>query len=142
MVEKRKRVPPELRAPGNYDTDEASREADTQVEGPSLTVQSQAAETDINLIVKRFGVTGELPMNRRVPLNLAYYENVDYRECLDAVRNAERAFGDLPATIRERFHNDPGALVQFMNDASNLDEARALGILPPAAPQEPSGAPG
>lgn len=50
-----------LRAPGNYDQDAASKEAQLICKEPTLTQQHQAGETDINLIVKRYLQTGSRP---------------------------------------------------------------------------------
>lgn len=130
-----------VRTPFNYDVDKVSLETGTITEGPSLTVQADAEEADINTIVRRFGITGELPLNRRVPLNIDFSEgNVDYRECLDAVKNAEASFATLPADIRKRFDNDPAKLVDFALDPKNFEELKTLGVAPKAA-EPPKGEP-
>ncbi|UDN67702.1 internal scaffolding protein [robinz microvirus RP_97] len=103
---------------------------------PSLTVQSQKEEADINVIVSRFGVTGVLPQ-RLDRLNIAAFEGIfDYQTAMNAVVAADRAFLQVPADIRARFSNDPQKFVSFVTDPANLDELRRL-KLAPAAPVEP-----
>lgn len=87
---------------------------------PSLTKQSFAEEVDINNIVKRFVQTGEIPYQER--LSAGQYLDVstveDYQTALEIVREADAAFSDLPATLRERFKNDPAKLLEFVEGAS------------------------
>jgi len=59
-----------VRSPYNYDMAKASVESGLACEDASRAVQSQREDADINVIVKRFGLTGQLPQNVRVPLNL------------------------------------------------------------------------
>ena len=40
-------------------------------------------------------------------------------------------FMELDAKQRERFENDPGKFVEFVQDDKNLDEAEELGFLDP-----------
>lgn len=120
-----------LRTPYNYDTLAASRESgvDASVE-PSLTHQSFAEEADINTIVKRFGLTGELPSNVRMPEFADFTEVHDFKTAMDAVARSREAFEAMPADVRARFGNDPAAFVDFCTDSSNLEEARKLGLVP------------
>lgn len=115
--------------PFNYDTDEASEESGLDCKDPSLALQSQAEEADINTIVRRFGLTGQLPVGLRVP-KFADFEGIfDFQTAMNVVRTAEEAFMQLPATVRSRFHNDPQELVAFVSDAANRAEAEKLGLL-------------
>lgn len=128
-----------LRGPRNYDRDAASAACALDLSGEkSLTVQSARKECDINEIVRRFGVTGELPVSRRVPLDVGFYDLVDFRSCLDAVRRAEQSFESMPANVRSRFDNDPGKLVDFVMDDKNRAEAEKLGLVRPAPAPAPS----
>ena len=56
-----------LRSPYNYDMDEASDLSGLRCEDESLAIQSARDETDINTIVRRFGLTGELPGDFDMP---------------------------------------------------------------------------
>lgn len=103
------------------------------------TVQSSKEEADINTIVERFGVTGQLPQNVRTPLEGDFTNAIDFRTAMDAVISAQRSFDAMPANVRKRFGNDPGEFVDFSTarDPSgklvNLDEMRKLGL---AVPEE------
>lgn len=106
-------------------------------EDPSLAVQSQKDEADINVIVKNFGVTGSV----NAPIVLPSYGDFDgvddYRTALEAVKAAQESFLAVPAHIRDRFHNDPQAFLEFVENPKNLPELRSLGLANP----EPAPAP-
>lgn len=118
-----------VRNPFNYDVDEVSRETGLRCLAKSLTVQSQAEEADINVIVKRFGITGRLPDPVSIP-SFGDFEGVsDFRSALHITMDAEAAFMKMPAGLRKRFANDPAIFLDFFNDPSNLDEAVKLGLV-------------
>lgn len=104
----------------------------------SLAVQSQKDEADINTIVRNFGVTGTV----NVPIVLPSYGDFegidDYRSALEAVKAAQESFAALPSSLRERFHNDPGAFVEFCENPKNLPELRQLGLANPEPTPETS----
>lgn len=126
-----------LRAPGNYDVDQASRDTslamvfDTGEIDVGLTQQEFKDECDINEIVRRFGLTGSLPEVVNVPRSGDFTGVVDFQTALNAVRKAEEGFMALPADLRARFGNDPQRLMAFMDDGNNLEEARKLGLVNP-----------
>ena len=118
-----------LRTGNNYDMDAVSRETGLTCKDPSLTQQQFAEEANINTIVERFGLTGELPNNVRMPAFADFEESVDYQTSLNAIIEAQRAFATMPASIRERFGNDPGAFVDFCGDEKNRPEAERVGLV-------------
>lgn len=120
-----------LRSANNYDRVKASKDTAPAVGGPSLTQQSGKDDADINVIVKRFGVTGVLPQNVRTPLNIDFDGIFDYRTALDTMRAADAAFMQMPADVRTRFGNDAGLFVDFCSDPANLEECRKLGLALP-----------
>jgi len=126
-----------LRTPYNYDTMEASDASALLCEDPSLAQQHARDECDINTIVRRFGLTGELPSNVRTPQYGDFLDAADYHTSLNAVRAADAAFMQLPADIRTRFNNDAGAFVDFVSDDSNRAEAEKLGLVPSGSSSEP-----
>jgi len=136
---------PFLRAFGNYDGDLASIDAGIAFPPEEGVTQQQfAEEVDINTIVARFGLTGELPINPRPPVSGDFVGITDYHSALNAVRNADAGFLEFPAELRARFGHDPQRLLEFLDDASNRDEAVKLGlvakppeVLHPAAPGDP-----
>lgn len=122
----------ELRSAFNYDPDEVSTETGLLCpEEEGVTQQSFKDECDINTIVKRFGLTGELPSDFAMPQSGDFTGVADYHSAMNAVRAAEESFMLVPADIRARFNNDPGAFMAFFDDPANRDEGLRLGLLQP-----------
>lgn len=127
-----------LRTPYNYDVDAVSDLTGFESLEPSLAQQHCKDECDINNIVERFGVTGQLPVAPVVAPTYGDFTGIsDYRQALDAVMAADDAFMGLPANIRERFNHDPAELIDFVSDVANRSEAIDLGLIPP--PAKPDG---
>lgn len=97
-------------------------------EGKGRTQQNLKDEVDINNIVKRYQVSGEVPEQRE-----GYYADVskipNYQQALDIVSRAEDAFNSLPAKVRGRFMNNPGMLLEWLEKPENRAEAIELGLL-------------
>lgn len=124
-----------LRTPYNYDTMEASNASGLECLDESLAQQHMKDDVDINVILKRFAVTGELPSGVRAPQYGDYEGVTDYHSAMNAVRAAGEAFMKMPADVRSRFNNDAGAFVDFCSNPENRDEAIKLGLIDlPAAP--------
>ena len=123
-----------VRSPHNYDVDEVSNDTGLSCPEPTLAQQHCKDECDINTIVARFGVTGQLPPHDGPMPTYGDFTGIsDYRQALDAVMAADEVFMSLPANVRERFDNDPAKLVDFCSDESNFDEAVSLGLAVPKA---------
>jgi len=97
---------------------------------PSKAIQSQKDESDINTIVRNFGVTGRLPESTRLPQYGDFYGIEDYRSAIEAVKDADKAFMELPAKVREYFVNDPQAFADFAINPENLPQLREWGLAP------------
>lgn len=98
---------------------------------PSRAQQEFAEEVDINTIVKRFGLTGQLPENVPMYFNADFTEVVDFQGAMDLVRAAQESFDAMPAHVRERFGNSAVKFVEFTSNADNFDEALKLGLIRP-----------
>lgn len=122
-----------VRSPYNYDREEASLEAGLACLDASKAVQDAAADADINTIVRRFGLTGELPDAVAAPSYGDFSEVVDFHTAMIAVRKAEDSFLRMPADVRARFLNDPQLFVEFCSDEANREEMGKLGLLVPEA---------
>jgi phage internal scaffolding protein len=120
-----------VRAPYNYDGDAVSDETGFKCDEPSMAQQQFKEESDINEIVRKFGVTGELPSNIRAPQYGDFTGIFDYHSAMNAVVAARDSFNAMPAEVRARFDNDPAAFVEFCSDEANRDEAKKLGLLMP-----------
>lgn len=118
-----------VRNPYNYDTNEASAATALICLTPSRTQQQFKSECDINTILERFNVTGQLPITGLQPQFGDFSGITDYHSALNAVIAAQEAFDALPAKVRARFANDPAAFVDFCSDEANLEEMRELGLL-------------
>lgn len=100
--------------------------------GSGRTKQNFKDECDINTILSRFQRTGNLThTSSRTPR----YEDVadlDFHGAMQLVAGANGMFSELPAKIRDRFANDPGRLLEFLQDPENRAEALKLGLLAPS----------
>ena len=107
------------------------------VDKVSMTKQEFVKECDVNNIVKAFQ-PGTMHMLLQQYAAQGRFEELpdplDYQEALNIQMEAEKAFLDLPAKVRERFNQEPGQFLAFMSDPANEKEARALGLLKPQAP--------
>lgn len=104
--------------------------------GESLTKQASKEECDINEILARAGASGYVNhLNKQNPLYTDVSGIPDYQSSLNFIRESQEAFMQLPAKMRERFENDPGRMLAFLQDENNRKEAVELGLL--AAPPEP-----
>lgn len=118
-----------VRSAYNYDPDEVSRETGLHCLDDSLTQQQFAAETDINEIVRRFGLTGEMPDDPHLATSGDFTNVMDFRTAMEAIRKAEEGFMELPPDMRMRFSNDPQLLLEFLDNPNNRDEALKLGLI-------------
>lgn len=129
---------PFVRSPYNYDMNEASEESGLECKDPTLTQQQFKDEVDINTLVERFGLTGEMPQVAKLPSFDDYTGIFDYQTAMNAIVAAREQFMTLPAKLRSRFENDPHQYVNFFADPNNKDEAIRLGLIEkPAEPQVP-----
>lgn len=128
-----------MRTPYNYDTDKISDETGLDSGPESRTQQQFAEEVDINTIVERFRVTGEMPPAMNFPQPQEFAETFDFQTAMNVIRQAQESFMELPAKARARFENNPQKFMEFMNDAENQDEAIKLGLATrkPEEPTEP-----
>jgi phage internal scaffolding protein len=118
-----------VRNPYNYDMALASQESGLECKDPSLAQQHMKDECDINVLVERFGVTGSMPV---APIEPSYgdFSGVgDYHTALNKIKAADEAFMALPAKIRAKFDHDPNALLNYLQNAENRDEAIQIGLI-------------
>jgi phage internal scaffolding protein len=133
--------PPFLRSPYNYDRDAVSSSTGLACQDLSLTVQADAKDADINEIVRRFGLTGELPTGVAIPQYGDFLGVYDYQTALNEIKRAESAFMAFPAHVRERFGHDVAEFLDWGLNPENAVEAQSLGINPnPVAGTPASGA--
>lgn len=94
------------------------------------TEQSHVPDTDINIIMKR-ALRGETtPYLRDTPELFGTHNSLDMFEAHNIIREGETMFADLPSTIRNRFNNNIGEFLDFIQDDENMLEASELGLIP------------
>lgn len=105
------------------------------------TKQSFKDECDINNIMRRFELTGEIShLGARTPI-FGDFPDMDFAQAMAVVTMARERFSELPAAVRDRFANDPGRLLAFLEDPSNREEAVKLGLVQAPAVVPPSETP-
>lgn len=124
----------------SYDTREASLSVALKEFDVSRTDQAGKDEADINTLVRRFGLTGMMPVVARPPEYGDFEGIFDYQSAQNLILAADKSFMAMPADVRSRFNNDPALFVDFCSNPANLDEMRRLGLAVPA-PVEPEPAP-
>jgi len=104
-------------------------------EDSPYTKQSHRDECDVNKIMARYLATGEIPnINEAAPQYLDA-TGFDYQEAMEYIAGAKSLFGELPAIVRERFKNDPGLFLDFVQDEKNAPEMREMGLMSPLPPE-------
>jgi phage internal scaffolding protein len=129
-----------IRTQFNYDHNAASDASGLVCEEPTRAQQHHREECDINVILERFGKTGQMPVNA-ISGTYGDFSGVhDYHTALNAIIASESEFAALPAQIRNRFQNDPSNLIEFLDDPKNKAEAESLGLIniSPTANIEPA----
>lgn len=133
-----------VRSPYNYDVDAVSNESALVFDGPTRAQQHFKEQCDINYIMRKFGQTGQLPPDVRVPQYGDFTGITDFHSAMTAVAQAHESFDALPAEVRSRFVNDPGRFVDFCMDPANESELVRMGLAKARAtptPPVPSAAP-
>lgn len=127
-------IVPILRTRYNYDMDEASARSGLECKDATLAQQQFKEECDINTIVERFGITGMLPTNLRVPLAAEFVDVLDYHTAMNTIIASDKAFMEMPANIRDQFQNNAGRFVDFVSDPANVEQCRKWGLALELAP--------
>lgn len=97
---------------------------------PSLTDQSQARDTDINVIVGKFNITGRVPGSDTQPMSGDFSELPrDLRSFIEQARQLTRLHSELPEKLRNL----------TTQQLLELPPAELKAILePPASPPAPA----
>ncbi len=113
--------------------------------GPQKTKLSEQDSTDINLIMDSWlGQGGPVGHVNRAQAHYGDFSSgIDYTCAMNAVRDADRDFMELPAAVRSHVDNDPAEFLRLVYDPSRRAELEELGLVAsqkPLAPKEPVGA--
>lgn len=127
-----------VRSAYNYDRNLASVESGLVCDDPSRAIQSAEEESNINTIVRRFGISGKLPDQVAMPRSGDFTNVPDFHTAMNLVRQAQEEFVRVPADVRARFLNDPQEFMNFFENPDNYTEALKLGLV---NARPPSGTP-
>ena len=103
---------------------------------PSLTVQDEKEETDINYIVNKYadGQKGILTLDLGDSSQYAYLQfgdatlPGDYSTALELVSGVREEFYTLPAYVRAKFGHDPMNFINRLNDPATLEYLQQQGL--------------
>lgn len=109
-----------------------SDDSATYTGSESLVQQHMGVEMDVNTIVRRYGLTREMPAGTAGGVFGDFSGIYDYEDALAAVERAERGFMSLPAEVRDRFGNDPAQLIRLAHDLPQTEFEARLRADPPA----------
>lgn len=117
-----------------YDGVRMRTQLDTSTE-PSLTVQSEKKNCDINVIMARYEKTGVIEHVAKSRAEFGdFSEVVDFHSAMNQVALVRERFADLPSRIRRAFENDPAMFLAALDDPARQDELVELGVLAPPEP--------
>lgn len=103
---------------------------------PSLTVQDEKDEADINYIVNRYadGQKGIATLDLGDSSQYAFLQfgdatlPGDYSTALELVSGVREEFYSLPAYVRAEFDHDPMNFINRLNDPATLEYLRQQGL--------------
>lgn len=101
----------------------------------TITVQAPAGTMSPAQIMKKFRATGTDTVALAFSKEFGRADmGADLLDSLQKVRDAEYAFAQLPAKVRDRFGNNPVELFKFLEDEGNRAEAEDLGLIEKVVP--------
>ena len=106
-----------IRTPFNYSKFDNSVSNAFNTGEKLVTKQSFKDECDINNIVRRFSVTGQMPVTDMRAMYGEFDTTTDYQSALNKVMDADKAFMTVPSDIRARFNNNPAEYMRFLSDS-------------------------
>lgn len=120
---------PFVRSANNYDVDLVSRMTAYVEDQETKTQQQFKDDSDINVMMERFGLGHPIPQNFRLPSYGDFSDVSDYRSAWDAVFAMQNDFMELPARVRAEFANDPQRFLEFVSNDGNKERMREMGLL-------------
>lgn len=106
-----------------------SRIIGTENNEDSQTDPSFAEQCNVNNIIKKYKETGQITHMARSQGVYADVSTVtDLLTATTQVEKAAEAFKTIPAELRRKLNEDPAALIDFLNDPNNDEEAIYYGL--------------
>ena len=125
-----------MRFKTSYDPVEEHDHCGIEFTMPSLTVQDEKEETDINYIVSKYadGQKGIMTLDLGDSSQYAYLQfgdatlPGDYSTALELVSGVREEFYSLPAKVRAKFGHDPMNFIEQLNDPATLEYLQQQGL--------------
>ena len=99
---------------------------------PTMTIQSEKDNCDINVIMNRYATCGT-PLPYRTDGVQPVYADVselgDYMQNYQRCKQAEEMFNSLPSALRKELDNNPANLIPFIQDEKNKERCYEYGLL-------------
>lgn len=99
---------------------------------PTMTIQSEKDNCDINVIMDRYATCGT-PLPYRTDGVQPVYADVselgDYMENYQRCKQAEEMFNALPSALRKELDNNPANLIPFIQDKNNESRCIEYGLI-------------
>ena len=99
---------------------------------PTMTIQSEKDNCDINVIMNRYATCGT-PLPYRTDGVQPVYADVselgDYMQNYQRCKQAEEMFNSLPSALRKELDNNPANLISFIQDEKNKERCYEYGLL-------------
>lgn len=119
-----------------YDPVEGHDHCGIEFTMPSLTVQDEKDETDINYIVNKYadGQKGIMTLDLGDSSQYAYLQfgdatlPGDYSTALELVSGVREEFYSLPAYVRAKFGHDPMNFINQLNNPETLEYLQRQGL--------------
>jgi len=106
-----------------------SKDYAKESKGESMTQQQFKEECDVNNILAKYRKTQMLTHINKHEGKFGDFSNVDdYHTSLEKLNMAQSNFELLPSELREKFGNDPGKLIEYLQDSKNDEEAIKYGL--------------
>lgn len=103
----------EVRTPYNYDRDEVSKNTALVCKDESLAQQNMKAETDLNVMIRKYGVLPAQDVNWK-EFDATVIPK-DYHELQNMMKEADSAFLSLPGEVRAEADNDPAKFLAMVD---------------------------
>lgn len=90
------------------------------------TKQSFKDETDVNLIIAKHTRMGTLSHLEQWGGQYGDFTGFDFQEAQNQIARANTMFEQLPASVRNKFKNDPSKFLEFVDNEENRDNLETL----------------
>lgn len=96
---------------------------------PSMTNAELGFECDINNIVNGYTHTSFAKSDFSSKVGGLKFSPEDYQNAVYELAKAKSLFEELPSQLRQKFHNRPEEMLQFISDSKNTEECIKLGLM-------------